>query len=230
MLNGYAKGFNKIRAKKLKLNNLYDYVSTEVVVLNLDNIRNDFSRKQIFETVEKRKIQNIASDGFNILFEGHIKFLSQKWNKIDCFGPEYFSLLEYFPADDFIQMNEAPNFINLRGISGQWLPQQSSGMHLFWYYARQTPFYEQILLTSVPNWAWPIFDLQCRVGVFDNRTGIRKFVDRIAPCGTKRRKLIHFLVPRDSLRWKFCKQILYIFVPKYRPVKPVVVEEAEDDE
>ena len=52
---------------ELELNNLYDYVSTEVVVLNLDNIRNDFSRKQIFSFAVIIMVLNITKLGEDVL-------------------------------------------------------------------------------------------------------------------------------------------------------------------
>lgn len=207
MLNGYSKDFKQKCEKKLNLNNVYDYVSTDVVVMNLNAIRKDFTYNQIIETIHERKVENITGDGFNMLFEGKIRFLSQAWNKIDCCGPEYFRLLEYFPEEEFQKQSEQAKALNLKGIFGQWLPQQAPAMRQFWVYARNTEFYEQILLSFVPNWSWPIFD---------HRTGARKVADFFFPKGTKRREFLKKIIPKGSRRYAVLKQIYYVFNPKLK--------------
>lgn len=52
----------------------------------------------------------------------------------------------------------------------------------------------------------------------DNRSFARKLADILLPHGTQRRVFAKKILPKGSLRWKFCKQIYYIFAPQYRPV------------
>lgn len=70
-----------------------------------------------------------------------------------------------------------------------------------------------------------LFDIQNRLGYFDNRTGARKIADKLMPPNTLRRQLAKFLVPRDSPQWKLFKQIYFLIRPEYRPKKPVKTEE-----
>ena len=67
--------------------------------------------------------------------------------------------------------------------------------------------------------------------LFDPRTGARKFADKLLPKGTRRREFAKLLLPKGSLRWRFCKQVYYIFRPKYRPKKEADIEDTvEEDE
>lgn len=66
--------------------------------------------------------------------------------------------------------------------------------------------------------------------VSDRRSGARKLADKLLPPGTRRRKFAKLLLPKGSLRWGFCKQIYYIFRPKYRPAKTVEADDAEEME
>ena len=76
-----------------------------------------------------------------------------------------------------------------------------------------------------------VFDIQNRLGLFDSRTGARKFADKLLPKGTRRREFAKLLLPKGSLRWRFCKQVYYIFRPKYRPKKEADIEDTvEEDE
>lgn len=221
MLNGYAPGFRKLCNKELSMHDPYNYVSTDVVVMNLAQIRKDFTIQQVLSAQKKKKFKNLPADGFNVLFEEKMMFLPQRWNHLECCDPEFFALTEFIPAEEDSQRQNfiCPFISNLRGIGGGFPPQQSHLVKTFWYYARKTPFYEELLLSMVPNWSFPIFDLQCRAGVFDQRTNMRKFADRLLPPGSHRRQFAKYIVPKGSLRWKVCKQIYYIFKPQYRPVK-----------
>ena len=73
-----------------------------------------------------------------------------------------------------------------------------------------------------------VYDLQIRAGIFDTRSGARKFADKLLPKGTRRREFAKKILPKGSLRWRFCKQIYYIFKPQYRPVKVKTDEDTEE--
>lgn len=230
MLNGYADGFKQRCEKKLRLRDLYDYVSTDVVLLNVEKVREHYSLEEVHSTIKKRKLENITTDGFNILMDRRIQFLSQAWNSSESWGPEYFRAMEYVPEETTKPPQpKEPYIFNIRGMSGQLLPQQSQTMKLFWRYARETPFYEELLLSLIPNWGPSIFDLQWRMGIFDTRSGARKLADNILPPGTKRRAVAKWFLPKGSLRWRFCKQIYYVFRPQYRS-DDAAKDETEYDE
>lgn len=211
LLNGYASNFKKVCEQKLKMKNVYDYVSVDTVVLDLQKIRSFTNEKKVLRFLRRRDFENIISDGFNTIYEGKIKFISQQWNKIECWGIDYFRMLEYFPKEEFSEQSQTGYALNLCGATGAFLPPQSKTIRKFWELMRKTPFYEEFLLSTIPNWGASIFDLQCRMGVFDTRTPARKAVDKLCPVGSIRRKIASFLVPKNSLRRRVCKKIYYIF-------------------
>ncbi len=230
-LNGYVDGFRELSLKKLKLSNYYNYVSIDILLFNLKRIRETFKKANIFSMLESQLEKLNVSDIFNELYDGEVKFLSRSWNRIECWGPDYFTMLEYFPAENISkQIDDQTNVVNIRGANGVYLPAQSWVMKFFWKYARMTPFYEQWLLAS-SDYGAAIFDLRNRMGLFDHRTGARKFADKLLPKGTRRREFAKLLLPKGSLRWRFCKQVYYIFRPKYRPKKEADIEDTvEEDE
>lgn len=230
MLNGMVNGFYKKCKKVLNPENLYDYAASDLVLMNLEQIRQTMKQEDIWDTLDKQKCKNIECDGLNIIYEGKKAFISYEWANFECLDPQYFRMQEYLPDDiaSELQTVQKPFGIVLRGTTGFSAPVQLEAGQLFWNYARKTPFYEQLVFQTIPNYSQNIFDLQCRVGLFDNRTGIRKFADKLLPHGSKRREFAKVLLPKGSLRWRFCKQIYYIFKPQYRPVKVKTDEDTED--
>ncbi len=221
-LNGYLKDFKELCKKKLKMNDCYNYISTDVILFDLKKARSLLNKNQIFSMLDREYRSDVATnfnDKFNEIYDGKIKFLPQRWNMLECWGPDYFSMCEYFPKEDDLQRKGEPAYIlNMKGPNGAYLPIQSKVMRLFWKYAKETPFYEDWVFAST-NYQPQISDLMNRIGVFDTRSGARKFADRVLPPGTKRREFTKKLLPKGSLRWKLCKQIYYLIKPQYRPKK-----------
>lgn len=215
--NGYGQSLLKKSIHKISLSNPYNYVETDLVVMNLAQIRHDFDRKQLISFIREYSSSRTPADLFNYLFEKGMRHLHQKWNRVECADPNYFKLLEYIPETISKEIKESaePSAINLLGMSGVFPPQQSLTVKRFWKYAQNTPFYEELLLST---WGPQIFDLQVRTGVFDTRSGIRKLADVLIPPNSFRRRVAKVVLPKGSLRWRFCKQIYYIISPKYRHI------------
>ena len=117
-------------------------------------------------------------------------------------------MLEYFPEDEFDEMNLKPaRAISIFDADGRLYPQQSLASKEFWRLARKTPFYEELLLSITALYP----------GYSDYRTGARKFGDWLLPKGTRRREIAKTILPKGSRRWQFCKGIYYIIRPNYRP-------------
>src|SRR5699024_6128355 len=93
--NGYGRNQVKKSNHKLSLSNPYNYVETDIVVMNLVQIRHDFNRENLISFISEYSSCNTPTDLFNYLFEKGMRYLHQAWNKIECTDPNYFKLLEY---------------------------------------------------------------------------------------------------------------------------------------
>lgn len=203
MINGYIPDALSEFGEKLKMHDLYNYVSIEVAVLNLSKIRNEFTYSQIEEYLLKQQCDCPSVDCFNHLFENNIYFLHQSWNCIECCSPEYFKLSEFIPSDISAELSESkqPKAYNLSGMVNGWVPQQSQTAKRFWKYARMTDFYEEILTKMIVpfNGCVPM-----------HYSNARKLADRIFPDGSYRRKIMKIILPKGSLRWNILKKIYYM--------------------
>lgn len=218
MYNGFAPNFKKLCSKCLTMNNPYNYVSTDIVVLNLSKIRYDLDQNKLISYIEfkREKVQTVlnTTDLFNEIFQDQTYFLSQEWNPFICLEPHYFKLIEYIPVG--LNQQKTSKAICLKGLGGRASLPTIPGIRLFWDYAKKTPFYEQLLQQPVFEQGAVINSLHWRLGFNDTRSGVRKLADKILPKGSHRRSFVKRLIPKNSLRWKFCKEIYYIFRPKYR--------------
>ena len=211
-LNGYTMGFKQLCEKKLGLDNLYNYVSTNVVVLDMNRIRSQFDQEEIRSLLKKRKFMNATADGFNTVFEHSIVFLPQKWNKLGIWGPDYYYLLEYYPEDLYKDSSSSKSgAVNIFGNAGQLVPQQSKEMRLFWSYAKKTPFYEELLFSLTPRELPPSESP-------DLRAPSRKAADKLFPPGSIRRFFVDTVIPEKSGRRKVCKKMYYFLKKQSDPM------------
>ena len=225
--NGMIKEVNDYCKTDFPIKNPFSYVNTGVIVFDCVAYRRIFTVDGIVEYIKNHKFNIQEQDALNLLLEGKIENLDIAWNmyvlssdfikqSIDDFAPVY-------ERNAYHTAHENPKLIHWAAQPKPWNdPNVDLGIE-WWLVARETPFYELILARMMDTKLGPlhpvVFDLQNRMGIFDTRSGARKFADKILPKGSKRREFVKILLPKGSLRWRFCKQVYYIFKPEYRPKK-----------
>ena len=89
-LNGYdsrnENDFKKNAENNLHLKDIYEYFSSDVLLLNLKKIRQDFSQDEIIVFLKKAAFNSFVEDGLNVLFD----------NKKYIFPLKYMQLLGKF--------------------------------------------------------------------------------------------------------------------------------------
>lgn len=235
ILNGSVPGTYEYVLDEMKMKDPYEYVNTGVLVMNLEEWRKEYTQEEVIHIISSKKFRIQEQDILNVLFEGKMKPLEVGWNYYVPVSDFLKNSLEFAPAASYQIYKEAgenPYLIHYAGVPKPWNEPEVLLAYEFWNTAKCTPVYE-ILLGRMMNAKIgqlhpAVYDLQIRAGVFDNRTGARKVVDKLMPPNSLRRKIAKFLVPRNSPQWKLCKQIYYIFRPEYRPKKVVEIDEDEE--
>lgn len=224
----YSKPEVKSRAEKsLKKVKAEDYFDLDVMLMDLSNIRRNYKKQDAIDIHWKIGENYSQADVLNLFFHDDVTFISPQWNYLEWSDESFAQITKW--ADEAVTKEytkvKKPFVRNFKFWDNLI---DSAYSYEYWKYARETPVYETLLGMLIDTKANRMISYQNLHQLFrlNNRTGVRKVVDKLAPYGTKRRGLIHWLVPRDSLRWKFCKQIYFIFRPKYRPKK---VKQAEDE-
>jgi len=203
---GIIDGFDVIKRKhileELKLMNSCSYVDTSVLVMNLQMLRCSYSKDELQKSIidlENQKIVEI-NDIFNSLYEHDIDILPQEWNYMCTANAIAFLCKEHSNGDILDEYNSIRNYkiISYRQEPYPWETSHAINAYEFWFYARQTPFYEQLL--------------ECIAGnnpIKKKQSAARQIADILLPKGTKRREFLKLIMPRGSAQWKFCKKIYH---------------------
>lgn len=221
--------------EKLGIKNPYNYFNGGLIYLNMDRFRKTFSLKQISGYINKYKLRIVDQDMFNMLLENKVLFVDPRWNHMIEIEGWVKNNLNYAPAEDYLSFEKArkdPFIIHYANVIKPWDDPDVEFADAFWESAKKTPFYEAIIYrswkTTTNMLHQAVFDAGNSIGLYDTRSGARKFADKLLPKGSRRRKFAKKLLPKGSLRWRFCKQIYYVFKPQYRP-KKITADKGEEE-
>lgn len=128
------------------------YMQGGVAVYNIQMINDSYPVDVLVKKANERHYQNCDQELLNMCFKGKIKFLPVNWNVV-VMHPAYIDLYEYWMPrkyyDMYINARRSPYIIH---YSFQQIPCYHTGMDLhqyFWKYARNSPFYEELLMMLV---------------------------------------------------------------------------------
>ena len=82
-----------------------------------------------------------------------------------------------------------PKIIHYAGFEKPWVKPDCDFAPVYWSYARQTPFYEQLIGKIVSPNAKPVGGPKPPRAVGENNV-LRKVVDPLAPIGSRRREVL----------------------------------------
>lgn len=178
-----------------------NYFSTKVMVIDAKKIRTTFRKKDIFEKCRNdEKNVRTPSEIVNVLLEGKIKTLSQKWNTMYESNDYLKYQLPYAPKNDYVQLlaaRKSPAIISYMPRD-PWIPQVNEVDVEFWSIAKRLPMYHKYIAhmsyLSAPG-----------------HSDGRKTIDKLFPHGGKVRAFLIRLFPNGSLRRKATKKLLRIF-------------------
>lgn len=223
MLNGTVEDQFQYTKKTIGMKNPYKYINTGVMVLNLKSLRQVFTSQYILEYLSSHKFRIQEQDALNALFEHHIKYIDIRWNYYVEVNDFLKNSIKYAPAEseeEYVCAGNEPYIVHYANNPKPWNAPLVRFGECWWLFARKTPYYEEILfrmtMCQVNDIGRATFDIQNRLGLFDNRTGARKVADFFFPKGTKRREILKKIIPKGSRGYAVLKQIYYVFNPKLK--------------
>ncbi|MBK1992458.1 glycosyltransferase family 8 protein, partial [Campylobacter sp. 2018MI35] len=138
---------------KKPFKNIYNYIQCGVLVYNIYKcIENNFTQRclETLKYLERPPI--VDQDVINSAFDGDISFLDSKWNftwNLPIKHPNFSNLLPDELVDEALKMINNPYIIHYNDIFKPWNSPHLPNAHLWWHYARLTPFYEEILFKNI---------------------------------------------------------------------------------
>jgi lipopolysaccharide biosynthesis glycosyltransferase len=139
----------------VNVENVSDYFQAGVILFNLKEIRKDFSADDLFQTALERNWYYVDQDVLNCLFNGRVKYLDTKWNVFSLLEKGSIrenrikNVLQANFSEDYYQSSLSPCIIHYAGVPKVWLDTDVDLSHIFWKYARNSPFYESLLSSLI---------------------------------------------------------------------------------
>jgi len=165
------------------------YFQTGVLVLNLTELRADFSVKQLVEIALTKKW--MYKDMLNSISDGKVLFLPQQWNVLinrKHEKNERMEILKQAPLQLYQEYSNArknPFIIHYAGAKKPWNSSTCDFDYAFWKYARKTAFYENILFqnNSINNLKYKIINKLLK----KTKNVLLMVVNKFLPINSKRR-------------------------------------------
>lgn len=213
-LNGAVPDAYEYAVQELGMHDPYSYINTGVLLMNLKKWRDEYTKEKILQAATAKHYRIQEQDVLNVLFDGKAGFLKVNWNFYVPANPQLICALDMAPdgsQKEYEIAKKDPYLVHYAGVPKPWNDPEVPYADMWWDAARATTFYETLLKRMI------LYYTQEPNRDRDPRSGARKLADKLLPVGSKRRGFAKCILPKDSLRWRFCKQIYYVFRPQYRP-------------
>lgn len=137
--------------KKLGMRRVENYFQAGVQLMNLKELRKCYKSADYVEKTLQANWRLLDQDVMNMLCQGRVKYLDQKWNVLmdwQYCGKSRMDLARQAPFalyQQYQRARKAPCVIHYAGTWKPWTDPVCDFSAQFWHYARQTAFYEAIL-------------------------------------------------------------------------------------
>lgn len=184
----------------LKLQNPRNYFNSGLIMWNIENIDKVSYDERFRAVCNTQGLLFPDQDILNMIFEGRVNLLHNKWNYIygSCeWNPNYLNIISGEYKKKFMEARENPYIIHYTTARKPWNYPYGEFADIWWSYAQKTPFYEEILFNNLKT-------LGC------NKPANRWFVHK---------NIIHFLnLPLIKIRRdpNSCRAYLFKVIPLYK--------------
>jgi wbbM protein len=158
VIRSYKCGFmQKYVDNTLKLKNITKYFNSGVLIMDLRQLRKMNFLDKFLSTIQKiSEPWFVDQDIFNVVLENQITLLPTKWNveyHLPIWDKSYTDHLPEKYLELYSNMQDDPYIVHFAGCKKAWQEPQHELANYFWKYARQTPFYEEILFRNLKKTA-----------------------------------------------------------------------------
>lgn len=194
-VNGVYSDVFEYRDKKMKLQDVYQYINASFMFMELEKIRNKYSEKEFYDLLVKIRQGLSEKDAVNKIYEKDVFVLAPEWSVQTFSNTETKHHIPYAPNDIYSKFKQAEKKPNVMEYfpDDPWYPMGNQFDVEFWKYARNTPYYETFFAHMV-----------ARRSGDSNRISI---IDSLFPKNSKRRIILIKLLPKKSRRYEFFKAI-----------------------
>ena len=171
---------------ELGFEDVTQYFQGGVVVYNINEMNREFPDWELLKNASESTFRWLDQDLLNSKCKGKVKFVSNYWNVMTFNNMQNVdeNYLDGAIHQDYFSAREDPGIIHYVGRSMPCFSPYGDMFNYFWEYARDTPYYENLLSTM----------MDLKIGNFEHRIAIEEnkgiqLIDWMLPVGTMRRKI-----------------------------------------
>ena len=190
-IDGYDPTVYSYLKDQLGMTEPHDYFQAGVLVLNTQEMRRLHTVSEWLRIATRPDFIYNDQDILNAECEGRVTYLPGRWNVTNNIFGRVDKLYPWAPSqvfDDYQAGRADPQVVHYAGAIKPW---QNASIDLggyFWNYARQTPFYEQILQSMVPEQNKDDDVVEYHERAIPDTSPLRKVIDPFLPYGSERRE------------------------------------------
>lgn len=136
----------------LKMKNIEMYFQAGVLLLDVQKLKSiDFTSKCIEKLKEIKRPQLVDQDIMNSLFDGNYKNINMEWNVLWGIPYKEKNLDKQLPKEiynEYFLAREKAYIVHYASDLKPWKNPDIELADIWWQYARQTPFYEEIIYNN----------------------------------------------------------------------------------
>ncbi len=203
MLNTFYQDEKNYCEEELHINDIFSFVNDCVLLMDLEKIRHrdlSYTAQQVSGAVAKASKEPVDIQLFNMVFQGDITFLPQKFNSVIISSSEIKFLVNEAPLDLVTEYRQTTNnaIIHRFDRDMPWIVDDETDVKFFMRY-----------WSVIDNSAFaPIFNNHCSFRSQGLKPKIRKFLDQIFPKGTRRRERVKQMFPKTGFVYKTFKKLI----------------------
>ncbi len=145
--------------KYLSLENPHNYFQAGFLIFNIAEICKFGLYEKFISTLNKVKAPKfVDQDILNIICENQVAFIPLRWNIENHILVYNTNLEKVLPQDALADYTDALNnkaFLHYSSSKKPWIFPDIPNAELWWHYARQTPFYEEIFYKNLKKLTLP---------------------------------------------------------------------------
>ena len=139
----------------LKTVNPYDYFNSGVMIFNIKELRENVKVDDVLELAGSKEWLLVDQDVLNVVCSGKVKYLPEEWNVLmdynDHMGLSRLEKARVIPKlqyERYLKARKNPKIAHYAGAQKPWQFFNCDMSEYFWKYARNTSYYERILLEA----------------------------------------------------------------------------------
>ena len=189
MKNGERAEYAK---RQLHMTKPYGYFQAGVLAMNLEKMREIHSVHEWLEIAQQPGFIYNDQDILNMECEGSVTYLPYAWNVMHDCGGRVHGVFDFAPASmfqEYMDSRKSPKIVHYADYDKPWKNPWCDFGPLYWNYASKTPFSLQMMALLAG-----IEPPQHHERAIAEDSPIRKYVDVLAPIGSKQRELMKVAV------------------------------------